>query len=80
MKGKTGRRFKGKNGVYIFLPAAGYRSDNYTEEEGSYGHYWSSVQQYDNSSIAIEHVFNNIDSYRCSNIRYCGLSIRPVTE
>lgn len=41
MNGVNGYRIKGPNGKSLFLPAAGYRSDNSLEALGSCGSYWS---------------------------------------
>lgn len=40
--GVNGTLVTGKNGGQIFLPAAGYRWDDYLNGAGSYGCYWSS--------------------------------------
>lgn len=41
--GVTGGKFTGCNGGAIFLPAAGFRCNGVTVEDGSYGIYWSST-------------------------------------
>ncbi|MBR6140212.1 MAG: hypothetical protein IKQ37_00385 [Bacteroidaceae bacterium] len=40
--GVNGMLVTGRNGGQIFLPAAGYRWDDYLDNAGSYGYYWSS--------------------------------------
>ena len=40
--GVNGRLFTASNGNSLFLPAAGYRWDNYLGDVGSHGYFWSS--------------------------------------
>ena len=69
-----------KNGNSIFLPAAGYRNDDYLNHEGSYGYYWSSSLCADYSGGAY-YVFFNSDNVDWSDSnRYYGRSVRAVCE
>ena len=63
----------------IFLPAAGYRSDNSLDEVNEYGFYWSSKVGPSFQYLAHDIFFNSvghIPSSSCS--RYIGISVRPV--
>lgn len=79
-KGVYGRRFTGRNGMYIFFPAAGYRWDSDINKIGEYGCYWSSSSFPNNSNGAYYFFFNNSEA-ACKNIsRSYGHSIRPVID
>lgn len=69
----------GPNGNSIFLPAAGYRSNDRVSHGGEYGHYWSaSLYTYDEYN-AYDLFFNSDDWGWCSDYRrFNGFSIRPV--
>ena len=67
------------NGKSIFLPAAGYRNETFSDEVGTFGYYWSSL--HDNANF--QHVSHNIyfeesNVDKDSDSRYYGNSIRPV--
>ena len=72
--------FMAKNGKYIFLPAAGKRWHDSTDNVGSYGHYWSSTQypSYSDSAYYLHFYSGSVDWYYYG--RYYGRSVRPVTE
>ena len=77
--GVNGYKVIGPNGNYIFLPAAGWRSDDSLLDQGSDGRYWSSTLEEDGPYHAQYLGFYpsglRIDS---GYSRYYGLSIRPV--
>ena len=74
-----GYKVTGTNGNWIFLPAAGYRSDSYLDDDGSYGHYWSSTQSNQSGAYSLFFSSSNINP-NSSSSRYYGFSVRPVTE
>ena len=68
------------NGNSIFLPAAGYCSDDNLTNAGSSGRYWSSSLNTDDPYNACSMGFNS--GYMCTDYynRYFGRSVRPVSE
>ncbi len=78
--GVSGRIVTAPNGNSIFLPAAGSRSGTYRYNAGSYGLYWSSSLHTVNPSDAWYVYFSSGNVLRHLDYRYCGLSVRPVTE
>ena len=66
------------NGNSIFLPAAGYRSNDDLYLAGDYGYYWSSSLFTDYPYFAWNVVFNSDGVYGSFYDRYYGLSVRPV--
>ncbi len=68
------------NGNYIFLPAAGYRSDSSLYRAGSYGYYWSSSLNTDYPIRAWGVFFSSDFVLRYSSYRYYGFSVRPVCQ
>ena len=80
LNGVNGGQFTGPSGCSIFLPAAGYRSNDDLYYAGSGGYCWSSTQYPDNSSYAYN--LNFYSGYAvCSYwYRYRGRSVRPVAE
>lgn len=76
-----GYKVTGSNGNWIFLPAAGYRNTTDLDGDGSYGNYWSSTPYPYDPSCASSPLFysSDITPNGCS-YRYCGQSVRPVTE
>ena len=79
--GKKGRLFTAKNGLSVFLPAAGYRCGwiSWLYEAGSTGYYWSRSLGGD-SSMARQLYFNSEDCLVVGNNRILGCSVRPVRE
>ena len=65
---------------WIFLPAAGYRFNDYLYHVGSFSFYWSSSLDTDNPSNAFEVNFNSSYVNRYFRNRCGGQSIRPVSE
>ncbi len=76
-----GYKVTGSNGNWIFLPAAGIRNRTILGSDGSIGYYWSSTSGPIEPSDAYYLFFlsSNINSDD-GNYRYCGQSVRPVTE
>ncbi|MBR3092624.1 MAG: DUF4114 domain-containing protein [Bacteroidaceae bacterium] len=76
--GVNGRLFTGTNGNSIFLPASGYRRDNYLGHWYN-GYYWSSTRLPWYSDRAYELFFSSLyadwDDY---GDRFYGQSVRPV--
>lgn len=74
-----------KNGNYIFLPAAGYRSNSGLIDVGVYWFYWSSSLYTSRSSCAVALLDDEYDKLCTAGItgsRFChrfyGKSVRPV--
>ena len=78
--GVNGRLFTGPNGNSIFLPAAGYRWDEYLYNAGSYGYYWSSTQYPSNSYGAYDLSFDSGSADWDGSYRHFGFSVRPVVR
>ena len=78
--GVNGRLVTGSNGNSIFLPAAGYRNLAGLNNAGSVGNYWDTSLNTNYSDNANGIFFNsdNVSWYRYP--RFCGRSVRPVTE
>ena len=77
--GVYGCKVTGPNGNSIFLPAAGYRDNTSLYIVGYYGHYWSATP-YSNSVKAYYLYFcSGKDDWGNLN-RYCGHTVRPVSE
>lgn len=64
----------------IFLPAAGLRDGTNLYYAGSSGYYFWSPSLPDDPSGAWYFYFDSDSIYRSSYTRYCGLSVRPVSE
>ena len=79
LNGVNGTLVTGPNGNSIFLPAAGCRIDDYYENEGEYGAFWSSSLIRDESHA---HILGQ--DYKHWSVgdfgRKCGLSVRPVCK
>ena len=79
--GVSGHLVKGR-GAYasksIFLPAAGRGYDSNLDYTGSYGDYWSSTPDSDESYGAWYLSFSSGNFFRYSNCRYYGRSVRPL--
>lgn len=75
-----GKKFNGPNGNSIFIPAAGGRYRSSFNEQGSYCYVWSSSLDSDYPDCGCNLTFSSgsysISSYR----RYCGFTVRPVSE
>ncbi len=64
----------------IFLPAAGRRYGTNLDNAGSYGFYWSSFLDTDRPRGAWNVYFGSDYVGRGGDSRYCGQSVRPVSE
>ena len=65
----------------VFLPAAGIMLDTILLNEGYAGYYWASSVYNQNNTKALASVFDRNIIIRClPNVRYAGLSIRPVCD
>ena len=82
VNGKEGRRLTSKNGMSMFLPAAGWFMMDFDPSESyNYGEYSSSTKFEDNNINAYYMWFNSYYDIQISKgNRSHGLSIRPVTE
>jgi hypothetical protein len=67
-----------KNGMSIFLPAAGYYEDSSPYGDGSYGDYWSSSLCTGNPDVSYYLYFDSSSANWYSSNRCYGRSIRPV--
>ena len=76
--GVNGYKVVGKNGNFIFLPAAGYLRNSSLGDAGSIGYYWSSSLSTSSPNYAYRVDFNSSGVYRGYNVRYYGRSVRPV--
>ena len=74
VNGISGYRVTGKNGNSIFLPASGFKLNNRTFDEGSYGYYWSSGS----GSQANYLEFNSYDYDVNGSEPTYGCTVRPV--
>ena len=81
--GVYGRLVTGK-GAYsdksIFLPAVGYGTVSHLDYAGSFGRYWSSSPNSDDSKYAWSLYLDSGDFYQDDVLRYRGRPVRPVRE
>jgi hypothetical protein len=78
-----GRKFTGSNGNYIFLPAAGYRTDkkwmSYYDDQDKNGEIWSASLYTVKQDFAHRLIFMHGGCSPLDNCsRFVGLSVRPV--
>ena len=78
--GVNGYKVTGPNGNSIFLPAAGYRDGTGAYHRGSYGYYWSSSLDSDDSYGACCLYFGSGRRGWYCDYRYLGHSVRPVSK
>ena len=78
--GVMGYLVVGKNSNSIFLPAAGYRSNDGYGSVGVYGYYWTSDLFESNPSVAYELIFNTYAVRTLGDYRFDGRTIRPVCD
>ena len=76
--GMFGYRITGKNGAYIFLPAAGYFNGTSLYRSGTYGVYWSTTCRYGFLAHYLYFDSYNVGIYSNSQCR--GMQIRLVTN
>ena len=69
-----------KNGVSIFIPAAGYRYGTSLHYDGQSGYYCTSTPYESNTSHAYGLYFNSSAHITYWDGRYFGFSVRPVAE
>ena len=63
---------------YIFIPAAGWRTDSSFEKQGNSGYVWSSSLRTSHPGGALELDFNSGNCYVLNLSRCYGLSVRGV--
>ncbi len=78
--GVMGYLIVGKNSNSIFLPAAGYRSNDGFGSVGVYGYYWTNTLFESNPSVAYELIFNTYSVQIIGDYRFDGRTIRPVCD
>ena len=78
--GVIGYKVIGSNGNSIFLPAAGYMNEDTPTYAGSYGYYLSSSLCIDSPNYAYFVYFDLGRVLLSRDLRYSGLSVRPVIE
>ena len=76
--GKKGYEVKGPNGNTIFLPVAGRSILSVLNDADSWGYYWSSSLDTDNSIYAHSLKFSSYDHAWHHFGRYLGFTVRPV--
>lgn len=78
-EGISGCKITGSNGNSIFLPAAGFRTEETEKSQNLSGHYWSGdLSKYPEEACAL--FFNSQGSKDWKARRYFGFSVRPVKE
>ena len=81
MQGVAGRKFVGKNGAMIFMPAAGGCAYNKPFCKDTDGYYWTATQHPGYTGRAYMYSFSNIGSGGCvPDARCTGNSVRPVKK
>lgn len=77
--GVSGCKVIGPNGNSIFLPAAGFRTEETEKSQNQSGHYWSGdLSLYPEEACAL--FFNQQGPKHWNTRRYFGFSVRPVKE
>ena len=74
--GVDGYKVTGRNGNYIFIPAAGYRFGTKLYSAGREGYCWSSTPT--NTQNANYFMFYNNNNSISYQLKYFGYSVRPV--
>lgn len=84
LNGKAGKEFRGSNGGSIFLPAAGYREEEWSYDVQVEGHYLYSESTKPNEhwgfSRDSEFVSRSILNYSLGAGVYDGFTVRPVCK
>ncbi len=80
INGVSGYKVTGKNGNWIFLPAAGGRNGTSNRNVGSYGRYWSSTVDPNHGDNAYNLYFSSSSKSTGHLSRLSGRTVRPVTE
>ncbi|MBR5216535.1 MAG: hypothetical protein IKV80_09995 [Bacteroidales bacterium] len=80
LNGTNGYMFTGPNGNYIFMPAAGYRDNEFQGHQAGnyYGHYWSSSPAEWGAEAKLFHFDKGYTLCPWYARRYYGCTIRPV--
>lgn len=68
-----------KSDALLFFPAAGYCSNTSRFNVGTYGSYWSSTWSSSNDAYNLFFQIDKVESQGSYN-RYCGRSVRPVSD
>ena len=77
--GVSGCKVTGRNGNSIFLPAAGFRTEETEKSQNMSGHYWSGdLSKYPEEACAL--FFNQQGPKDWKTRRYFGFSVRPVKD
>lgn len=76
--GIKGYKVTGRNGNWIFFPAAGYREDDELFELGESGYYWSRTLDSGDTDYAHYMFFHQSYPYSYSYFRFYGHTIRAV--
>lgn len=77
--GVSGCKVTGRNGNSIFLPAAGFRTEETEKSQNMAGHYWSGdLSKYPEEACAL--FFNQQGPKYWKTRRYFGFSVRPVKD
>ena len=66
------------NNNSIFIPAAGMRYDSLLDDEGNFGHYWSSSRHIDRSDLVWCVFFGSNKVWKNVGQRSHGFNVRPV--
>ncbi len=76
--GINGYKVTGPNGNFIFLPAAGFRYDDFLHNAGSDGWYWSSslCKWYSHNAYYLDFYSSDVDIFNAE--RFFGQSVRAV--
>lgn len=77
--GVSGCKITGPNGNSIFLPAAGFRTEEIETGQNEYGNYWTGdLSKYPEEAYNL--LFNQQGPKSWKARRYFGFSVRPVKE
>ena len=80
MNGVHGTLVTGPNGASIFLPATGYRWEDYLSTKDSEGYYWSSSLSSENEFHAVNFPFDSDSWALRSTVRLFGFNVRAVSS
>lgn len=78
--GISGSIVTGPSGKSIFLPATGYCDGTAFHSRISNGYYWSATLGTEYGNSAYNLCFRSDDGYCYDYNRYCGRTVRPVTD
>ena len=80
LDGVSGYRVTGKNGNWIFLPAAGWRYGSSLYYAGEFGNFWSFTPDGGGTQGACSLGFYSVGHGWSWGYRGSGFSVRPVSE